>query len=164
MPDDRLKWFLGHGLTGSVVAALLLAGCSTAPETAPGHGEPLDNVRLHALMTDRIAILSDQLNALTFDQHRTESDLEELRGQRSAEVAAAATRLQQSALRIAGTPPPVTGALASEERFSALARQLAEGAGELAQLAQEERVNRFQPTIERINATCNACHELYRDR
>lgn len=164
MPDDRMKPVHGRGVAASVLGMLLLAGCSAAPDRPPGHGEPLDNVRLHALMTDRIATLSDQLNALTFEQHRTESDLEELRGQRSAEVAAAAMRLEQSALRIAGAPPPATGPLASGERFSALARQLAEGAGELAQLAREERVNRFQPAIERINATCNACHGLYRDR
>ncbi|MGM0632527.1 MAG: cytochrome c [Pseudomonadota bacterium] len=149
---------------GAVVALFLLTGCGASPTVAPGHGEPLDHVRLHALMTERIARLSDQLNALTFDQHRTESELDELRGQRSAGVAAAATRLRQSALRIGQASPPMTRTPASEKRFRSLAGQLAESAGDLARLAREERVSRYRPAIERINATCNACHESYRDR
>lgn len=160
MLDSMVRRF---GEQGSMLVMLLLTGCGASPAVPPG-GEPLDNVNLHALMTDRIAILSNQLDALTFEQHRTESDLEELRGRRSAEVATAATRLEQAALRIGRASSMVPGPLASEERFRALAAQLAENASELAQLAREERVDRFPSALERINVTCNACHGLYRDR
>lgn len=142
---------------------VFLAGCTT-PDVMPGHGQPVDDVRLHALMTDRISVLSDQLDALMFEQHRTESELDALRSQRSAQVAAAAARLQQSARRLGETLPPQTGPLASPERFSALAGQLAEHAGDLAQLAREERVERYQAVAARIKATCDTCHGLYRDR
>lgn len=142
----------------------ILTGCSSGPDMTPGHGQPMDDVRLHVLMTDQISVLTDQLNTLMFEQHRTESELDALRGERSGQVATAARRLRQSALRISETPPAETGALDAPERFAALAGQLAEHAGELARLAQAEQVTRYQSVTSRINATCDACHGLYRDR
>jgi cytochrome c556 len=139
-----------------VLLLAALAGC--AMETAPRD----DN--LHALMTDTLNVQMARLNALSFELHQTQTELDRERQRRRNEIATAAGRLREAAGAIADAALPAS--LQDEDRqlFETLAVALQGHASSLEQSARDGDFGRLETQMAELNATCNTCHNLYRPR
>jgi cytochrome c556 len=144
-----------------LLALLVLAACASQ-QSAPASQTPLRDQRLHALMVGELDQELARLDALAFDLHLTQTELDAVRSRRAAAIALDAAQLRDSAAEVLGLQPSL--ALAADEagRFAALARQLQEAATSLQQQAAAGRLQELSPLLREINATCHSCHSLYR--
>ena len=155
-----------HTLAG--LLAVLLFGCvgevsprSPAISDAGGAAGATD---LHAVMSEQLMVESARLNALLFDLHRTETVLVRERAQQIRRIGESARSLQQGASGVLGLATSLPLYENDAARFGDLAAQLEGQADTLATLAETGQLTpeQMENYLSRINATCNACHILYR--
>lgn len=155
----------------SLALSLALAGCAgggTAPLGSPGTGETDERV-LHALMSKRLNLEFASLNALTFDLHRTETELARERRLQLDRIGDTARKLQRAAVDVqsmqSSTLSPSVSLSPDElQQFRTIAERLEHQAGTLATMAE---TGDLEPEDAReilgdINTTCDTCHGLYR--
>lgn len=142
---------------------LFLAGCAS-DEAARSAQAPVRDQRLHALMVGELDQELARLDALAFDLHLTQTELDAVRRRRANAIAINAGQLRESAAEVL-TLQPTLGLAADEAiRFAALARQLQDQAASLQQIATAGRIQEIAPLMRELSATCNSCHSLYRER
>jgi len=125
--------------------------------------ENVSDSELHAVMSSQIDVLVRQLDVLIFDQHRTETELAQERQRRAARIAETAAELQLAADIVAEVMPALGLGESSAQLFLQLAGELKAQAAVLEAQARAGRVEAFEVSVQIINASCNACHELYRE-
>lgn len=144
------------------ILLLLLAAVSACSlDSAPAPSTVSDR-RLHAVMTESLDLELARLDTLTFDLHRTPTELDRERARRLEDIARAAQRLRDSAIRIRNLAPTLSLGDYERERFDLLATQLAEQAEALSAAAHHNRLERLTTQMAQIRRTCDSCHSLYR--
>jgi len=141
------------------VSSLLMACASNdRPTNTPGSDQ------LHALMTEELNLELVRLNTLSFDLHRNQTELDQLRARHSEAIADAAARLREGAASIHAQSPALNLPERDIQRFHELAQELERHAASLHGYARDGEVQEFDTPLREINNTCNACHSLYRGR
>ena len=125
---------------------------------------PVTSENLHALMTDALNVQMARLNALSFELHQTQTELDQERQRRRNEIASAAASLRKAASTISAYPLP--SQLGEEDLglFSTLATALQSHASALEQSALSGQLEALEEQMLQINTTCNTCHSIYRPR
>lgn len=158
-----LRHALSARALSGLLALLVLAACASQ-QTAPASQAPLRDQRLHALMVGELDQELARLEALAFDLHLTQTELDAVRSRRAAAIALDAAQLRESAAEVLRLKQSLALAADEADRFAALAGQLQETATTLEQRAAAGRLQELSPLLREINATCHSCHSLYRGR
>lgn len=147
----------------SMVAVIAWAGCSTPTPRAPERRlQNLGPPALHAVESRQLRKVMDELRVTVFEQFPTELDLDRSRAARAAELARAAHELSGAAAKLVETAPSLDLGDAERRVFTDLATKLGHQAGEVEELARTGRITEISPALDRMVATCNACHTSFR--
>jgi cytochrome c556 len=144
-----------------IIAALVLAACTAEQHNATrlqDTGKPA----LHAVQSERLQSLMQQLNDLMFERMLTEVELDRERRERMREIAKAAAIMQQTVQDIPKALPSLALSPKERQSFLELSGQLGEQVALLKQEAERNDVDGVPKRLERIVATCNACHRSFR--
>lgn len=157
---------LAGGVAVGVLASagmILFAGCQPSPRVRyerklADTGKPA----LHAVHTTRLVSLMRDIEQLTFRKMPQEIAGEYEKIERLEAAAEAARGVAESARYIPAALDEVR--LPEEERriFLSLADKLGTDAELLHRQAKERRVEAIPETMDRMLATCNACHTAFR--
>lgn len=147
----------------SVVAVLAWTGCTAPAPRAPERRlENLGPPALHAVESEQLRKVMDELRVTVFEQFPTELDLDRSRAAHAAELARAAHELSGTAAKLVAAAPSL-GLGESEQRlFTDLGTKLGHQASEVEGLARAGRIAEISPALDRMVATCNACHTSFR--
>ncbi|UCG34401.1 MAG: cytochrome c [Phycisphaerales bacterium] len=117
---------------------------------------------LHAVHGERLEQLMYVLDELRYQYLPPEYETEPYRHRKKAEAAEVAQQLAETAHRIPGAVP--AGDLDEEERelFMKLVKKLEEDALRLKEQADRKSREGMFEAMDRLTATCNACHSVFR--
>lgn len=173
-PNGLSKFIGCHQMTGKsfdprirpalvCLVLSLAAGCSANPRSMPA--DQLQNTgkpALHAIMDERLRTLMAQMNALMFEQIRTEVELDHERRLKSGKIAEAARQLQHSIEQIQQVRPGLNLGHDDEAAFAGLATKLKSEAQQIESLAASGKLNELKPLLAETEQSCMACHSLFR--
>lgn len=146
-----------------MVTVLGLLACSSSPQPdMPASLQETGKPALHAVTNERLRTLMAQMNALLFEQIRTEIELEEELRQKTFRIADAAAEIQQAADIILTIRPSLQLGQSDDATFAALAGKLKGQAEHLQDLARRNQVDALPEAVAQIQGTCVACHSLFR--
>lgn len=145
---------------------LALTACGTEP--APPYialdagqrqtGQPA----LHAVHNGQLHELMGRMASLLQERFLTEPELDSERRRQAKHIADTAQNLAQTIDAIRATLPSLPLNTAEQSTFRALADKLREQTGELRQQAEQIRLDAAAATLQQMDATCTACHALFR--
>jgi len=146
-----------------LVAIVVLLGCSASPQTRyPNTLHDTGNPALHAVQNERLSDLMLRMNALVFEQIRTEIEIGQDRRRKTLRIAEAAGKLQQSVDLIVAVQPSLNLEQHESVAFVALANKLKKQAIQLENLARDNQIEALAESMTQITNTCKACHSLFR--
>jgi cytochrome c556 len=142
-----------------LAAGLVSAEGPGSPELAPDTRTLLD-----AIHSSRLRDIMSRLNRLSYERGYTELELDRMRAENVEALVDAALQLSQAAERLPDIAENTH--LAPEERitFSAMARQLYQQTLALQDDLNQGRYSELQAGYQQLRYTCNACHNLFRQR
>jgi len=158
----RLAMTVGAGTT----ALLLVSSCSWVAQDGNRLPQPpvaTGKATQHAVESAQLRAVMSELQGLSLD--RLPQELENPSSQRSRlrEAVAIAAALSKASTRISGVADDVGLDSAQKETFLALASRLGEEAQTLSDEASRGESSRIDRTMDEINTTCVACHNLFRN-
>lgn len=146
--------------------SLALAACGTEP--APpyialdaGHrqtGQPA----LHAVHNGQLHELMGRMASLMQERFLTEPELDSERRRQARHISDTAQNLAQTIDAILATQPSLALNASEQGTFRALADKLREQTQTLRQQAEQNRLDAAAATLQQMDATCTACHALFR--
>ncbi len=146
-------------------AGAMAVGCSVAgeerrvPERFNQDGTPA----LHAVQDARLRILMNEMNALLFERTPTELELDQVRRQKATQIADVADAMSRAVDEIVQNLPQLSLTGEEESVFLVLAGRLRDQVTTLQAQARGNYVDSIPGTIEQMSATCDGCHQLFRD-
>ena len=146
-----------------LLVLMLLSACVMNDSNRPDRKHNLAHPQLHAVMTDRINVLLDQMDTLMTDQNRTEIELDQDRKYKALRIADSAAELQRTVDIILKIQPTLDLSEHQAPVFIKLANQLKQQGFELEQLALHNKIDALKPAMQRTKNTCMTCHSLFRD-
>lgn len=144
-----------------ILGVLLLVACTAEQHTNPrlqNTGKPA----LHAVQSERLQHLMQRLNDLMFERMLTEVELDRERRQRTSEIAQVASSMLQTVNDIPNALPTLALSPGERQTFLQLSSQLGEQVALLKQEAELNYVDAIPKRLQRVVATCNACHRSFR--
>lgn len=141
----------------SVIAlTLLLSACSALePAQTP-------TTIQHAIHDQQLRMLMDRLDGLMHERLLTEPEREAASRQQLPALIAAAQQLAQTVDALRARLPSLSLTAAEQTRFAALAEQLRDQAHSVRMYAEQNRADHVAAVAEHMQATCAACHALFR--
>lgn len=146
-----------------LLVLMLLSACVMNDSNRPDGKHNLAHPQLHAVMTNRINVLLDQMDTLMTDQNRTEIELDQDRKYKALRIADSAAELQRTVDIILKIQPTLDLSEHQAPVFIKLAKQLKQQGAELEQLALHNQIDALKPAMQRTKNTCMTCHSLFRD-
>lgn len=151
-------------LLAIMLAILLVPGVGAEDKRRKPEGTGQDGApALHAVQNDRLLELMNRMNALLFERMPTELEIDQERRRQAAEIAQVADAMAGTVDEIVASLPQL--ALAEDENtvFMVLAGRLREHVTTLQAQAHGNHIDGIPATVERMGATCDGCHQLFRD-
>jgi len=146
-----------------MVTMVVCVGCSgPSPRASERRLENLGPPALHAVESEQLRKVMGELRATVFEQFATELDLDRSRAAHAAELARAAHALTGAAAKLVAAAPSLELGDAERRVFTDLASKLGHQAAEVEVLANAGRFAEISPALDRMVATCNACHTSFR--
>lgn len=157
--------FAMAGWVGSIVLVFAVSCASVGQD---GERLPLPPVQTgratrHAVESEQLRTVMNELRRLDLDRRPQELETPGGRQARLREAAAIAGELSGAAVRIAGVAGEVGLDRDEGDRFLALANRLGKVAQTLSRQAARGESEQVERAMDEINATCAACHDLFRD-
>ncbi|GJM04174.1 MAG: hypothetical protein DHS20C09_01650 [marine bacterium B5-7] len=119
---------------------------------------------LNAIHSDEVKSIMRKLNSLIYEQEYTELELQKLNHRQLELLIKETTTLSQTAIK----QPNITAlkGLNEEEQltFDAMANQLRVIAMKLKSEIDSDHQEEIEAVYIKLESTCNACHQLFRDR
>lgn len=142
----------------------VLSACATSdrkPEAPKltATGTPV----LHAIDNQELRLLMARMNNLMFERNLTDQEMDKHRQEALGRVLAAANGLDQAVDGILAAEPKLRLDSGEDRVFRSLAVNLRGEAQTLKAQAEAQQTDDIPATLEKMTATCNACHELFRD-
>jgi hypothetical protein len=149
-------------LLGASATLVTMTSCSNPAET-PGRASSSPGA-VHAIHTEDLQVAMRSLNRRTTEDFAAELYTGTPSSGNLSRISDAAAAVAQAARRL---PETVTGAQVSDQdriEFTTLANQMHEQATQLKSAADANDVPRLRTTMDRLNATCTACHSRFRPK
>ena len=148
------------------IALLLLSSCSWVGQN--GDRLPLPPVATgratrHAVESAQLRDVMSELRSLSLDRLPQELENPSSQQSRLREVVSIAAELSKASTRISGVVDEVGLTSEQQETFLALASRLGEEAQTLSDEAGRGESSLVDRTMDEVNATCVACHDLFRN-
>jgi hypothetical protein len=105
----------------------------------------------------------DRMNNLMFERNLTDQEMDSQRRQVVSQIIVAADGVDQAIDGILSTLPKLTLDDGEQKVFHSLALNLRDEAHALKSQAQTHQIDDISVTLEKMSATCNSCHVLFRD-
>lgn len=156
MNSPKLLVFL---LSGLIIEACTPSGGMIAPPKLNTTGSPA----LHAIDSREMRQLMGRMNNLMYERNLTDQEMDVQRRQTVSQVVVAAEGIDQAIGGILSTLPKLKLDEGEQKIFHSLAVNLRDDAHTLKSQAQAHQIDSITVTLEKMSATCNACHELFRD-
>jgi len=148
-----------------LVVLVLLGGCAQSVDTADSAREGgLRDTSLHALMAQRIDMLYQRIEVLAFDQNRTLPELDQDRQLASDQIVDGASALSSAASELMQLTDVLDLTESDRLQFQRLAQNLQSASHEVVQAATMASSVDLAASVSRLQATCSACHSLYREK
>jgi hypothetical protein len=151
-------------LTTFILLAAALTAC-THSERPPAFpkltvtGTPV----LHAIDSVQLRQLMNRMNSLMYETNLTDQELDIQRRQAVSQVIHAADGVDLAINDILAAQAKLNLDPSEQKVFHSLAVHLRDEAHTLKAQALAHQVNEIPVTLEKMNATCTSCHELFRD-
>ncbi len=152
-----------------VIPTVLLSAVLVATSCAPGPRESYrsraastDQASLHAVHSDRLHELMGDLQDLTFGRLPQEHDTEADRAKLLSEVVAVSDDLVNTADMLKLAMPELDLTAKEQTTFASLTDKLREQAQTLKQQGQNNLADELPNTLDQMQATCTACHSMFR--
>lgn len=143
---------------------LLFHGMAAGGEQLPELKAEQPGAILGAIHSEKIRAIMRRLNSLAYEREYTELRIQQMRAEQIELLVQTAGELARSA----GKLPEITAQdrLGEEEQttFRAMAAQLHRETLKLREYAQNRQYGEMARGYQRLHRTCNACHELFRER
>ena len=148
-----------------VVLLALLGGCAQS-ENIGGHAPngQLRDASLHALMAQRIDVHYQRIEVLAFDQNRTLPELDQDRQLASSQIGDSAAALSTVATELMQLADGLELVASDRQQFQMFAQNLQSASNEVARTATTASSADLATSVSRLQATCSACHNLYREK
>jgi hypothetical protein len=118
---------------------------------------------LHAIDSVRLRQLMNRMNNLMYETNLTEQEMDIQRRQAVSQVIHAADGVELAINDILAAQAKLNLDPGDQKVFHSLAAHLRDEAHTLKSQALAHQVNEIPATLEKMNATCTSCHELFRD-
>lgn len=139
------------------LACILTPLVSVAQESEPLH-EPL----IHVIASDRVRGIMQHLNDLVTARGLTALQVMELRVQHLKDLVATIDELVLAAEALTDAIPGIRMSPENKITFEALAKKLQDEAAGMKEMAEATNYAGMEPAYQRLNSTCDACHQLFR--
>lgn len=145
------------------ILTILLSACTSTSKSTAQHGLP-DTGRpaLHAVSDARLHELMGRMNSLMFERFMAEPEIDQERRLYAQRMADTASKLGATVDDILSQLPKLNLDAEEQATFRALAAKLRDQAGTLKTQAELNRIDSIEETLEQTEATCSACHALFR--
>lgn len=143
-------------LSALVLILALLAGCSSAlpPQRGPA---------LHAIQNQDLRGLMAEINGLLLsEKEMTEQQRDARRREYNQKIAETAATMDKAVDGIIAALPKLGLSQTEQATFLALADRLRGKSREVWKLASDNRSDGISAALEQMDATCKACHRLFR--
>ena len=142
--------------------AVFLA-CALMPLAGPGQEpELLHEPLIHVIASDRIRGIMRHLNDLVSSRGMTALQVMELRVRHLNDLITTVDELAQAAEELTDAIPGIRMMPENKITIEALAKKLQDEAAELKDMAEDTNYAGMEPAYQRLNSTCDACHQLFR--
>lgn len=147
----------------AVTLLVAMTACDSPPPRQV-HSSLLDTGEpaLHAVSDTRLRELMNRMNGLMFERFVAEPDRDRQTQRDTREIAQTADSLGKSIDGIVARMPALGLSESEQTAFRALADKLRAQAGQLRQQAINHELEGLSTSLAQINATCTACHGLFR--
>ncbi|WP_333879215.1 cytochrome c [Methylobacter sp.] len=145
-----------------LLAAILVACWPSGPRTITKLTET-GSPALHAIDSNELRRLMDRMNSLMFESILTGQALDSQQREFSSRVITAAEGVDRALDGIVATLPKLNLDEGEQKTFLALAVNLRGKAHTLKAQAEARHFDDIPATLEKMNATCTSCHQLFRD-
>lgn len=137
---------------------LLMAGCSSSLSRQP------PGPALHAVQDQRLRELMAEMNSLILsEKEMTEQQRDARRREYNQKMAETAGVMGKAVDNIAAALPRLDLSPTEQAAFLALADRLRGKSREIWKLASDNHGDGIPETLEQIDVTCKACHQLFRN-
>lgn len=143
----------------TIIFFCLLCGCSTT--TDPSHSN-VETPALHALQDQELRTLMDRMSGLMFERFMTEHEMDVERRKYARQIIDAALILNSSSEALVKRAPFLGMNAEENNAFVILAQKLGHHAERLKNQAENNSFNGISSTLHEMQATCLACHTLFR--
>jgi cytochrome c556 len=118
---------------------------------------------LHAVQDTRLRTLMNEMKALLFERMPTELEIDRERSRKAAQIADVADSMSRTVDDIVQSLPRLS--LQEDEKtvFLVMAGRLRQQVATLQAQARSNYIDSIPGTMEQISATCDGCHQLFRD-
>lgn len=149
---------------GTITGVLALAvACSPGPrEQYRARLQDTGKPALHAVHSDRLRTIMQEINRLTYDRLPQEYDTTGKKERLAREAGDVARALQASADDVLGVMPQLDLSAGDAETFRRLAEKLHAQGTMLEEQGRLGQVEKLPETLEAMKGTCVACHSLFR--
>lgn len=156
---------LPYGRLVAIAMVCLCAACQRAGQNdaeLPLPPEMTGKATRHAVESRELRSIMSQISRITFERLPQELDDPGQRRERLKEAGSIAANLAEGAGRIEGVVEDIGLPPNEREVFLKLAARLREEALKLRWQADQGQAHLLDSTMNEINATCEACHGLFR--
>ena len=124
--------------------------------------EPLHEPLIHVIASDKVRDIMQHLNDLVSARGMTALQVMELRVRHLKDLIATVDKLVLTSEELTDAIPGIRMSPENKIIFEALAKKLQEEAAEMKDMAEDTNYVGMEPAYQRLNSTCDACHQLFR--
>lgn len=148
-----------------ILSLLLLLTSITITKTAWSDSEQSDAndpLIFHAIYSEKLRKIMHQLSQSVYDKKLDISESKKIRIENRQELFDNASELYITAKNLTQALPGFDLSIDEKNTFEGLARQLQIEANNLGYMTEVDDTEGMEAVFQRLNNTCNACHELFR--
>ncbi len=138
-----------------------LCACASSPENNLSMMST-DNPALHAVQNGELRELMDRMNCLMMERFMTEHEMDIERRRHANQIIETARNLSATAKMLIVKLPALDLNAGEQQAFHHLADKLGQNADKLQKQAENHLFTAMSDTLHDIQATCLACHTLFR--
>ncbi len=146
-----------------LLLALLLAGCAQDTRVAEPAVSPSDmgKADLHQVKSEELRRLMRSMNMTLFEPEMTALDMDEQRLRRARGIAVLLRMITEEIVALGDGELQLSPA--ERQLFSTYASELRGHARRFEEIAESGAAEAFMPAMRETVATCNGCHDRFRD-
>jgi len=146
-----------------IITLPLLPACSSDPASESLELDNTGKADIHVISSERLRIIMRKMKALTFNRYESALEIEKEQTRYFREMAEIAEAVGKSAESVSLIGNGLELNRIQQKEFVRLASQLKSQAKEIRLQAGSGRGNGLEKKMHNMIATCNSCHDRFRD-